>query len=121
MIDFTDREEIVICTPSKDYNRCHCINKLTVDLDRMSDLHNVDTLFRHYILNTELDQKENMICIRVPGGTVGYAKYDENNIITEIKIDTNYVVKSYWRNVNKHIQKYVGQKIIFESKEEECD
>lgn len=36
-----------------------------------------------------------------------------NNIITKIKVDKNYVVKTYPSDVNEQIQKFVGQKIEF--------
>ena len=46
----------------------------------------------------------------MPGGTVGGIYFD-NNIITKIVIDTNYVVKTYPANVNELIQRFVGEVI----------
>lgn len=47
----------------------------------------------------------------MPGGTVGDIHFDDNYIITKIVIDTNYVIKTYPANVNKLIQKFVGEAI----------
>ena len=67
-------------------------------------------LFHHYILcdNTGFDQK--LLSIRVPGGSVGYIEFNDDNIITDVHVDTDYVIKHYWRNVNKHLKKYIGKK-----------
>lgn len=87
---------------------------ITRDLDQMSNLNTSgDDLFHHYIQYDHIDLCNNMVAIRVPGGTLGYIKYDSDFIIIEISIDTNYVVKTYFRNVNKAInRKYVGSKLI---------
>ena len=68
--------------------------------------------YGHYILATESDMEHRLLCIRIPGGTVGNIFLDKTeNIITKIKIDTDYVVDSYPENVQEYVQKYVGEKI----------
>lgn len=67
--------------------------------------------FHHYILIDNCSRREKCLNIRVPGGTVGGVWIDDNNVITKIKIDTNYVVESYQSNVNEVIQKFVGEEI----------
>lgn len=85
---------------------------ITRDLDKMSNLDS-EKLFHHYIIYDKHDLENHLVCIRVPGGTVGYIKYDDNFIIIEIFIDTNYVVKTYSKDVNNEInKKYIGGKLI---------
>ena len=120
MIDFTDKSEIVIGTPSKDYEKCKCINIITKDLDKMSGLPGIyDSMFHHYILCTSSDYDEHMAAIRVPGGTVGTITWDNDFIITNCVVDTDYVIRTYWRNVNKHLKKYIGQTVVFEDSDKE--
>lgn len=86
---------------------------LTKELDNitgMSKQHFYDR-FHHYILVDNLFKKPKVLAIRVPGGTVGSIYFDDNDVITEIVIDTNYVVKTYPTNVNELIQKYIGEVI----------
>lgn len=121
MTDFSDREEVVINNPVSDYFKTRCMNIITKDLDKMAGItkDNYDCGYHHYCLNTSSDMKDKIVAIRIPGGTVGYVKYNDENIITEIHVDTDYVVSTYWRNVNKHLQRdYIGKKIIFE---DHCD
>lgn len=118
MFDFSDREEVVVAPTNHDFGKAKCYNIITKDLDKMSGItkENYEYGYHHYILNNDDD---NLFVIRIPGGTVGYVKYNDENIITEIHVDTDYVVSTYWRNVNKHLQKdYIGKKIIFE---DHCD
>ena len=97
-------------------NSGRCRNAITKELDRMSGMV-VGDVYHHYILNDSWSVKEKILSIRVPGGTIGDIKYDDNGTITSISIDTNYVVKTYWRHVKKHIQKFVGMKLIFKDQE----
>ena len=86
---------------------------LTKELDDMSGIQKqyFYSMFHHYILVDEWCRKEKCLAIRVPGGTVGEINFDDNNIITKIVIDTNYVVNTYPTNVNDLIQKFVGEVI----------
>lgn len=91
----------------------HYVCELTKELDELSGLTEFDfyDFHHHYILVDKICIKESILAIRVPGGTVGGVWFDENNVITKIEIDTEYVVKTYVENVNEIIQKYVGQKL----------
>lgn len=85
---------------------------LTKELDNMSGisrLHYYD-MFHHYILADEWCKNQKCLAIRVPGGTVGGIHFDDNTI-TKIVVDTNYVVKTYPTNINELIQKFVGEVI----------
>ena len=96
--------------------------EITRDLDHMSNLDSNDKYgYYHYIVADNADIAEHMLAIRVPGGTVGEIGFDDNYIINHIAVDTDYVIKTYFRNVNKHIKrKYIGCKIIIpEIKNEE--
>ena len=116
MIDFSDiTDKVVCCTRNKDYFKQECRNILTKDLDKMADMnYKVDgyDVYHHYCLTIGED---NLIAIRVPGGTVGSIEFDpETKKIIDVEVDTNYVVKTYWRHVNKHIkEKYIGMEIEF--------
>lgn len=55
-----------------------------------------------------------VITIRVPGGTVGGIWVDDHNVIIAIKVDTDYVVKTYSDELGAIIEKYIGKKIEFE-------
>ena len=71
-------------------------------------------LFHHYILADKWCMNNKCLAIRVPGGTVGGVWIDENNVITKIIVDTNYVVKTYPENVNELMGKYLGKAIEME-------
>ena len=92
------------------------LSELTTELDNLAKLDNGKEfhLF-HYIVLDDYSIKEKCLPIRVYGGTVGAIWFDDNNIITKIFIDVNYVVKSYPSNVNEIVQKYVGQNIEWET------
>lgn len=96
---------------SKTEYRC----ALTKELDSLSKISKNDyyDLFYHYILADDLCIKDRCLNIRVPGGTIGGIWIDENNVITDIKIDTDYVVKTYPSNVNEIMQKFIGEVIEF--------
>lgn len=86
---------------------------LTQELDSLSkmDASQCYDLFHHYILVDHIGIEEKCFAIRVPGGTVGGIWIDENNTITKIHVDTDYVVRTYPSNVNELIQKFVGEVI----------
>ena len=70
-------------------------------------------LFYHYIVADNICKKAKCLAVRVPGGTVGDI-YIDNNTITDIFIDTKYVIKSYPKNINNVIKdKFVGTVIEF--------
>ena len=81
---------------------------LTYELDELVGI-DPDGFWHHYILITG----DHSIYIRIPGGTLGEIHVDNNNVITKITLDTNYVVKIYSSDVLDQLQKYVGQKIEF--------
>lgn len=86
---------------------------LTKELDDISGIskqHYYD-MFHHYILADEWCKDQKCLAIRVPGGTVGSIHFDDNNVITKIVIDTDYVVKTYPTNVNELIQRFIGEVI----------
>ena len=87
--------------------RCDLTRELD-NLSSISKLHYYD-MFHHYILVDDWCKNQKCLAIRVPGGTVGGIDFDDNNIITKIVIDTDYVVKTYPTNVNNLIQKFVGE------------
>lgn len=96
----------------KDEYRCELTKELD-SLAKLTDKKGYD-FFHHYIYASELCKKDKCLAIRVPGGTVGGILIDDNNVITKIDIDTDYVVKTYPSNVNELIKKYVGEEIVYE-------
>ena len=89
--------------------------ELTRLLDKLASIHKKEYyyIFHHYLLSDEWHIKNKCISIRVPGGTVGVIYYDDDFKITELKVDTDYVVKTYPKTVNEIIQKYIGEQIEF--------
>lgn len=85
---------------------------ITKLLDRESGIDTKDNdYFRHYILADKLQIKNKCLAIRVPGGTVGGIRIDDNGLIKEICVDTNYIIKRYPQNINQILSKYVGERI----------
>lgn len=86
---------------------------LTKELDALSKIDESEfyDLFHHYIVADRIAIKDKCLLIRVPGGTLGGIWLDENNTITKIHVDTDYVVKTYPSNINELIQKFVGEVI----------
>ena len=85
---------------------------ITLELDKLAGI-NPDAHWKHYVLAERSYINEKCLAIRIPGGTLGGIWFDDNNIITKVKVDTNYVVKTYPSDVKEQIQKFVGQKIEF--------
>ena len=86
---------------------------LTYALDNAASLDQMPyyEFYHHYILVDAIALKEKVIPIRVPGGTVGAIWIDEHNKITMVKIDRDYVVKTYPLNTHEIIAKFIGQTI----------
>ena len=89
--------------------------KFTKELDQCAGF---DTgkypYYRHYLLDYRKTNGFYNFPIRVPGGTVGGIWVDNRNVIINIKIDRNYVVKTYSDELDAIIEKYIGKKIEFE-------
>lgn len=98
------------CDWYKEY-RC----ELTKELDKLSNIskHHYYDYFYHYILADDYCKGVKCLAIRVPGGTVGGITVDDNNVITSLVIDTDYVVKTYPSNINTILKKYIGRKIKY--------
>lgn len=92
---------------------CECVCELTKELDKLSkiDKSQYYEWFYHYLLTDEWHKNHKCMSIRVPGGTVGTLYYDDYYKITELGVDTDYVIKTYPKDVNEIIQKYIGEKI----------
>lgn len=92
--------------------------ELTKELDRLADFLDKEyyDIHHHYILIDKLNMKDKILAIRVPGGTVGDLELNEDFTIKSVKVDTNYVVKTYQKNVNGEIQKFVGMKLEIPTK-----
>lgn len=88
---------------------------LTEELDNLSGLsgEGCNNIFRHYILYDKISKKIKYLPIRVPGGTVGGITLDENNVITDIAIDTDYVIATYPDNINELVKRFVGERMVF--------
>ena len=86
--------------------------ELTTELDDLAKLDNGKEfhLF-HYIVLDDCAIDDKCLPIRVYGGTVGAILFDDNNVITQITIQTDYVVRTYPSNINEVVQKYIGQKL----------
>lgn len=92
------------------YNELHeyyC--ELTEFLDNITEKKRLSR--RHYILALSCDFDGGLLPIRLPGSTVGGVFIDKNNIITKVKIDGNYYKDIYPKDINKMLEKYVGEKI----------
>lgn len=86
--------------------------EITTDLDILAKLDDGGEYhLYHYIVIYSGAIEGKCLPIRVHGGTVGGIWMDDNNIITKIDIDTNYVVKSYPSNINDMVKKYIGERL----------
>ena len=86
---------------------------LTYALDNAASLDQMPSyeFYHHYIIVDKIALEEKILPIRVPGGTVGAVFVDENNEIAMIKVDRDYVVKTYPLNTHEIIAKFIGQTI----------
>ena len=87
---------------------------ITDRLDQLAGLKTTNDgyCWRHYILYDDYHKKNNIMAIRIPCGTVGGIKLDDNNVIKEIKVNTNYVVDTYPDNVEEIMNdEFVGVKV----------
>ena len=71
---------------------------------------------RNYIYDSRRYGFENLLIIRVPGMSTGYIKVDDNNIITECKIN-EYALEDSWchytNDINEKLKQFVGRQIVF--------
>lgn len=89
--------------------------KLTTELDRCAGFDTREyPYYKHYLLDHRDRDGFHNLPIRVPGGTVGGIWVDDHNVIINIKVDRNYVVKTYSDELDAVIEKYIGKKIEFE-------
>ena len=86
---------------------------ITDELDKQSGLCRKPDEFSlyHYIIIDDFGLKNKQLPIRVHGGTVGGINIDENNTITSIVIDPNYVVKTYSSEVTDIMKKFTGTQL----------
>ena len=54
------------------------------------------------------------LVIRVFGTTVGSIRFDDENVIQSVVIDSDPVVGHYTKDVNMRLQKYIGKQIQFD-------
>lgn len=92
--------------------------ELTTKLDELAGITEkspgYDFGFRHYILAEQKDKEQyGGYAIRIPGGTLGTVSIDNDDVITEVFVDTNYVVKTYVKDVNEQLKQFIGQKLEF--------
>lgn len=99
----------------REYISSNYICELTKELDVLSNLEKREHYdwFYHYIVADNYCKQQKCLAIRVPGGTVGGIWIDDNNVITKIVIDTDYVVKTYPNNVNDIVQRFIGESIEY--------
>jgi len=88
-----------------------CTCELTRVLDRLAGLDSND-VFSHYIYVDESYIKDKVLPIRVPGGTVGNVKFDGDRNITSIYIDTDYVIKTYPKDIDEKLKEFIGKSLI---------
>ena len=97
------------------YNNQSYYCKLTEELDRCAGFDKkVYKYYKHYLLDYRNIDGFYNFPIRVPGRTIGGVWVDNHNVITNIKIDRSYAVKTYSNELDAIIEKYIGKKIEFE-------
>ena len=86
---------------------------LTRRLDELSKISQSPyySLYHHYIVIDKIALEEQILAIRVSGGTVGAIWIDEDNKIIKIQIDRDYVVKTYPLNTHEVIAEFIGKTI----------
>lgn len=89
--------------------------KLTEELDKCAGFNIREyPYYKHYLLDYRHTNGFHNFPIRVPGRTIGGVWVDNHNVITNIKIDRSYAVKTYSDELDAIIEKYIGKKIKFE-------
>ena len=88
---------------------CEYFCELTEFLDNITEKKRLSC--RHYILGLPCDFADGALPIRLPGSTVGGVFIDKNNVITKVQIDGNYYKDIYPKDINKMLERYVGEKI----------
>ena len=91
------------------YDEFRC--DITYLLDDKSDIgKDITYIFYHYVIAGKNEIKDKVLPIRVPGGTIGAIKIDDERRITAIKLnsDTSHLVK-YPKNIAQMLEKYVGE------------
>lgn len=94
---------------SKYNSLCEYFCELTELLDNITEKKRLSR--RHYILAKPCDFADGVLPIRLPGSTVGGVFIDKNNVITKVQIDGNYYKDIYPKDINKMLERYVGEKI----------
>lgn len=93
-----------------EYNSfCEYFCELTEFLDNITEKKR--PLRRHYILGKPCDFAEGVLPIRLPGSTVGGVFVDKDHVIIKVLIDGNYYKDIYPKDINKMLERYVGEKI----------
>lgn len=88
---------------------CEYFCELTEFLDNITKEKRLSR--RHYIFALPCDFADGVLLIRLPGSTVGGVLIDKDNIITKVKIDGNYYKDIYPKDINKMLERCVGEKI----------
>lgn len=65
--------------------------------------------WKHYVHANNWCIQNKLLAIRIPGGTIGSIWFDDEMVITKIHVDTDYVVKTYPKNINELLQEFVGE------------
>lgn len=84
---------------------------ITSELDKLDNTQK--RWHTHYILANDFCKNNQSLPIRVPGLTVGEIRIDSNYTITDVSI-ADGCLKNYKKDVNKRLQKYIGEKIEFD-------
>lgn len=97
------------------YNNQSYYCKFTEELDHCAGFDKkAYKYYEHYLLDYRNVNGFHNFPIRVPGRTIGGIWVDKHDVIVNIKIDRNYVVKTYSDELDVIIEKYIGKKIEFE-------
>lgn len=94
--------------------------EITTQLDELSGIikeypasdDDYNFAYRHYILADDWALENKLLAIRIPGGTLGSIRYDDDYVITSIGVDLDYVIGTYPKNINETLKElYVGKKL----------
>lgn len=87
--------------------------ELTDELDALVKTVSDASANQHYILADEFCKRNKCLAIRIPGCTLGGIHHNEDNIITEININTDCMDEIYLLSAKELVNKYIGDKIEF--------